>query len=203
MTDNDATESLAVQRRRESRREEWAEQTKLAEMLEKYLDPADTFWTSLENKPLSRLSGLFQKRRGVRSGLPDVLVIWRGKPIFVELKSRAGVATKSQKQVRVELLPAGATWWMARSARAAMMALHLSGVVFRRHWKPPRLKPWELFADPTQRLAQAPDVAARRRAARRRWRERQQRRKNLSASLRCSTLISGRRALPRRISPLE
>jgi hypothetical protein len=59
-------------------------------------------------------------------------------------------------------------------ARAEMMALHLSGVVFRRHWKPPRLKPWEgPFADPTQRLPQAPDVAARRRAARRRWRVRQ------------------------------
>jgi len=57
------------------------------------------------------------------------------------------------------------------------MALHLSGVVFRRRWKPPRLKPWEgPFADPTRRLPQAPDVAARRRAARRRWRERQQRR---------------------------
>ena len=54
------------------------------------------------------------------------------------------------------------------------MALHLSGVVFRRQWKPPRLRPWEgPFADPTQRLPQAPDVAARRRAARRRWRARQ------------------------------
>src|SRR5262249_30712151 len=52
--------------------------------------------------------------------------------------------------------------------------LHLSGVVFRRHWKPPRLQPWEgPFADPTRRLPQAPDVAARRRAARRRWRARQ------------------------------
>jgi len=169
-----AAGSFAAQRRRESRRQEWTEQTKLAGMLDKYLDPTDTFWTSLENKPISRLSGIFQKKRGVRSGLPDELVIWRGKPIFVELKSRAGVATKAQKQVRVELLPAGATWWMARSARAAMMALHLSGVVFRRQWKPSRLRPWEgPFADPTQRLPQAPDVAARRRAARRRWRARQ------------------------------
>ena len=41
------------------------------------------------------------------------------------------------------------------------MALHLSGVVFRRKWKPPRLKPWEgPFADPTRRLPQAPDVSA-------------------------------------------
>src|SRR5215510_7472885 len=128
MTDNDATGSLAVQRRRESRREEFRMQERLTHLLNRYLDPAFTFWTSLENKPLSRLSGLFQKRRGVRSGLPDVLVLYRGKPIFVELKSRAGVATKAQKQVRVELLPAGASWYMARSARAAMMALHLSGV---------------------------------------------------------------------------
>jgi hypothetical protein len=169
-----AAGSFAALRRRESRRQEWTEQIKLAEMLHKYLTAADTFWTSLENKPISRLSGLFQKRRGVRSGLPDVLVIWRGRPIFVELKSRAGVASKVQKRVRSEMLPAGADWWLARSARAALMALHLSGVVFRRRWKPPRLQPWEgPFADPDRRLPQAPDVAARRRAARRRWRLRQ------------------------------
>ena len=163
-----------MQRRRESRRQEWNEQTRLAKLLAGYLNPENTFWTSLENKPLSRLSGIFQKKRGVRSGLPDVLVIYRGKPIFVELKSRAGVASKAQKQIHAEMLPAGADWWLARSARAALVALHLSGVVFRRCWKPPRLKPWEgPFADPHQQLPQAPDVAARRRAARRRWRVRQ------------------------------
>ena len=44
------------------------------------------------------------------------------------------------------------------------MALHLSGVVFRRRWKPPQLRPWEgPFADPNERLPQAPNVAARRR----------------------------------------
>jgi hypothetical protein len=170
-------------------------------MLDEYLDPADTFWTSLENKPLSRLSGIFQKRRGVRSGLPDVQVIWRGKPIFVELKSRAGVASKVQKQIRAKLKPAGAVWWMARSARAAMMALHLSGVVFRRHWKPPRLRPWEgPFADPTQRLPQAPDVAARRRAARQRWRLRQgaARVTDLSAAAEASTPdVAARRSVSR------
>ena len=174
MPQSAAAGSLAVQRRRERRREEWREQMKLSVLLDKYLDPTGTFWTSLENKPISRISGIFQKKRGVRSGIPDVFVLYLGRPIFVELKSRVGVATKVQKQVRVELLPAGATWWMARSARAALMALHLSGVVFRRQSKPPHLKPWEgPFADPHQRLPQAPDVAARRRAARRRWRMRQ------------------------------
>jgi hypothetical protein len=168
------SESFAVRRRRESRRQEWDIQTSLAATLARHLDSSCTFWTSLENKPISRVSGLFQKRRGVRAGLPDVLVIWRGKPIFIELKSRAGVASKAQKKVRLELLPAGASWFLARSVRASMMALNLEGVVFRRKWKPPRLKPWEgPFTDPNARLPQAPEVAAQRRAARKRWQLRQ------------------------------
>ena len=93
--------------------------------------------------------------------------------VFVELKSRRGVASEAQKQARAEMLPAGAVWWMARSAGAAMMALYLSGVVFRRPWEPPQFEPWEgPFADPNQRLPQAPEVAAQRRAARRRAVER-------------------------------
>ena len=193
-----AAGSFAAQRRRESRHQEWSEQTKLAALLAKYLDPESTFWTSPENKPISRVSGMFQKRRGVRSGLPDVLVISRGKPIFVELKSRGGVASKTQKQIRLEMLPVGATWWMARSARAAMMALHLSGVVFRRRWKPPRLQPWEgPFADPTRRLPQAPDVAARRRAARRRSRERQRASKAAKLAAARDDAAARRNAMPR------
>src|SRR6516225_10031263 len=105
MAEGGAAETLAVVRRRESSREEWTEQTRLAGMLATYLDPTCTFWTSLENKPLSPISGFLQKKRGVRSGLPDVLVIFRQRPIFVELKSRRGVASKAQKQIRLELLP--------------------------------------------------------------------------------------------------
>ena len=95
MPQSAAAGSLAVQRRRERRREEWREQMKLSVLLDKYLDPTGTFWTSLENKPISRISGIFQKKRGVRSGIPDVFVLYLGRPIFVELKSRVGVATQS------------------------------------------------------------------------------------------------------------
>jgi hypothetical protein len=161
-------------RRRKYRRQEWIEQVKLARLLAKYLDPATTFWTSLENKPSSRLNGVLQKKRGVRSGLPDVMVVFRQRPVFVELKSRAGIASKAQKKIRAELMAAGAMWWLVRSTRAALMALRLSGVEFRRPWMPPELRPWEgPFDDPTKRLPQAPDVAAHRREITRRWRARQ------------------------------
>jgi hypothetical protein len=174
VTDNAAAGSFAARQRRESRREEWNEHVRLAELLEQYLDPSCTFWTSLENKPLSAVSGVFQRKRGVKSGLPDVLIFQQKLMVFVELKSHRGVASRAQKHIRTEVLRAGGMWWMARTARAAITALQRSGVVFRRKWKPPKLQAWEgPFSDPTQRLPQHPRVAAERTAARQRWRARQ------------------------------
>src|SRR5262245_40791987 len=95
--DGTAVQSFAVQQRRARRREEWNEHIELAARLTKYLDPTTTFWTSLENKPPSLLSGIFQKKRGVRPGLPDVFVLHRGRAIFLELKSRSGIASEAQK----------------------------------------------------------------------------------------------------------
>jgi hypothetical protein len=67
---------------------------------------------------------------------------------------------------------------MARSARPAIVALYLSGVKFRRRYKPPRLEPCEgPFADPNERLPQAPEVAAQRRAATQQWRQHHRTRK--------------------------
>jgi len=183
-----AAVELAVRRRRESRREEALEHIALAALLDKHLDPACTFWTSLENKPISMLSGMFQKRRGVRSGLPDVMVLLRHAAgtlvIFIELKSHRGKVSRVQKQIRLEMLPTGAVWWMARSARAALMALHRSGVPFRRKWKPPRLEEWEgPFSDPTQRLPQHPLVTIEWREEKRRCRLRKQIREREAARL--------------------
>jgi len=89
------------------------------------------------------LAGLLQKRRGVRSGLPDLHILDRGKSIYVEMKSHRGLASPAQKKVRSELLAASAEWWMARTWRAAPMALHLSGVPLRPPWTPQPLDPWE------------------------------------------------------------
>jgi hypothetical protein len=54
----------ARDREQSARREEFGTQTALAEMLPRHLQDA-VIWTSLENQPRSRLSGLFAKRRGV------------------------------------------------------------------------------------------------------------------------------------------
>jgi hypothetical protein len=175
-----------------SRREEWTLQSEFAALLTEYLDPSCAWFTAHENKPMSRISGMLQKKRGVKSGLPDTQVIFRRKPsprcpthvVFVELKARHGVASRSQKQTRLGMLPTGAKWWMARTARAAMTALHLERVPFRLPWTPPKeIEPWEgPFSDPTRRLPQNPEVAEARREAARRYRQRRRERESALAA---------------------
>ena len=56
-------------------------------------------------------SGAPCKKRGLKPGVPDVLVWYRGKSIAIELKSRRGQCIRSQRLVRDGLLRAGAYWW--------------------------------------------------------------------------------------------
>jgi hypothetical protein len=91
--------------------------------------------------------------------------------VFVELKSRRGAASKAQKKARAEILPSGALWVLARSARAAMVGLQRASVRFRRTWEPPPLELWERpFTDPNHRLPEEPSARAECRAAQRRCR---------------------------------
>ncbi len=151
-----------------ARREEWQEQKKLARLLDKWLDPACTFWTATDPVASSALSGAIRKQRGVKPGVPDQLILYRGKLIAIELKSRCGKCSPPQRAVREDLLRAGARgWWVCRTARAAMWALARSGVCFRtltnndgspERWKPPRLPAWEVpKRNPHERRPRAPD----------------------------------------------
>jgi hypothetical protein len=179
-----AVQTLAVKRRRECRRWEFAEQAKLAAMLTEFLNPETTFWSGLENRPTSRFSGFLQKKRGIKAGITDFVVLHfvkrekRTIPIFLELKSKAGNVTRAQRQIRVELVKVGCSWWMCRTARSALTALHIENVPFRRRWKKPRLAKWEGPFNGTElRLPQHPQVAAERRAAQQRYRQSQRARK--------------------------
>jgi hypothetical protein len=174
MTDStNVVETFAAQQRRKYKHTEWREQILLTELLKKYL--ADTvFWSALSNAPRSAIAGCLARQRGVRCGLSDIMVVHDGRVTFLELKSPAGVASKSQRQVYAELRAAGADWYLVKSAAAALVALRRSNVPFRCPWTPPPLAVWEgPFDDPNQPLPQHPEVAAQRRAAQRAWRARQ------------------------------
>jgi hypothetical protein len=149
-----------------ARREEWQEQKKLARLLDKWLDPACTFWTATDPVASSALSGAIRKQRGVKPGVPDQLILYCGKLIAIELKSRYGKCSPPQLAVRAALLRAGAEWWVCRTARSAIWALRKSGVKFRtsanddgtlERWQQPELPAWEVpKRDPQERRPRAP-----------------------------------------------
>ena len=113
-------------------------------------------------------SGAMSKKRGVKPGVPDILVLYRKELITIELKSRRGQCSRSQRLVRERLLRAGAQWWVCRSANAAMWALVESGVTFRvlsnddgrlECWRQPKLPAWEEVPkrNPHERRPRAPE----------------------------------------------
>jgi hypothetical protein len=57
-----------------------------------------------------------RKKRGVKPGVPDTLVLYCGKLIAMELKSRHGQCNRSQREMREGLLRAAAQWWLRRAA---------------------------------------------------------------------------------------
>jgi hypothetical protein len=107
-----------------------------------------------------------RKKRGVKPGVPDVLIWYRGKSISIELKSRRGQCSRSQRLLREVLLRAGAQWRVCRSAKSAMCSLYELGVPFRtivhengtmERWQPPELPAWEIAKEnPHERRPRAP-----------------------------------------------
>ena len=150
-----------------ARREEWLQQVRLALLLDRWVDSTTTWWSAIDTVPRSASNGWMRRKRGCKSGTPDTFVLHRGKLVTIEMKSRRGQCSPSQRLAREALLRAGAQWWVCRSANAAMWALAQSGVPFRtivhedgtiERWQQPRLPAWEVpKRNPHERRPRAPE----------------------------------------------
>jgi hypothetical protein len=160
--------------KRKPKREEYLTHKALAELLDKYIDTSRCFWSSLENRPISWLSGHLQRLRGCKSGLPDLLFLMPGLAVAcLELKSRSGRLSKNQKAVRDQLVAVGVRWRMCRSVRSAMQAIKDCGVPFRRPYRERALADWEgPFDHQVTRFPAHSKVREKRREVNRRRRER-------------------------------
>jgi hypothetical protein len=149
-----------------ARREEWLQQVKLAMLLDRWVDNTTTWWSAIDTVPRSASNGWMRRKRGCKSGTPDTFVLCRGKLVTIEMKSRRGQCSPSQRLAREALLRAGAQWWVCRSANAAMWALAQSGIPFRtivhedgtiERWRQPELPAWEVpKRNPHEKRPRAP-----------------------------------------------
>lgn len=73
------------------------------------------FWTAINPHPVKGVvAGKIAKSMGAKAGVPDILIVYAGRAIFIELKAPKGRVSPEQIQVRNELVMAGATWVVCR-----------------------------------------------------------------------------------------
>jgi len=129
----DALAVIAViGRRRPPRRADVEAQLQRA--VAEYLDvalPADAVWTAIGHGGGGKTRGAILKGMGVKAGMPDIMIIWRGQVIFIELKAGRGGLSRAQKAFHDRLYLAGASITVCRCLSDVHVFLGTRGVPLR------------------------------------------------------------------------
>lgn len=107
----------------------------LHQAVARYLDlalPADSWWTTIPLGGGGRLRGAFLKSMGAKKGTPDILVIYRGRAQFIELKSDKGRLSVAQQDTVRQLNNAGCSpIGVCRSVEQVAIVLEVCGIPLR------------------------------------------------------------------------
>ena len=97
-----------------ARQTEWDLQKTAKEYLDIAL-PSDAYWTAIDHaRKMTPAAGRMRKLRGVKAGIADVMIVWRGITLWIELKAGSAVS-ESQKDFRDDVIRNGHAWALARS----------------------------------------------------------------------------------------
>jgi hypothetical protein len=78
--------------------------------------PEDCFWSGIDHaNAKDALTGALRKARGVRAGLPDFILCYRGLFYGIEVKSASGRPSAAQIGVAAGIRRAGGTYVVVRS----------------------------------------------------------------------------------------
>lgn len=85
-----------------------------------YLDralPPGTMWSTIGHggMPLHPRTAARMKRQGLKPGIPDVLVVYQGRAIFIEMKRPGGRLSPAQKTMHERITSAGGVVEVCRS----------------------------------------------------------------------------------------
>lgn len=109
---------------------EWADQRAHFAFMSKAL-PTDAYFTAIDvGSAGSARQGMLRKARGVRPGIADLMVAWRGITIWIEVKSGTSLS-EAQKLFRDQITANGHLWAFARSTEDVELALRAAGIPLR------------------------------------------------------------------------
>lgn len=112
---------------------EWRAQEADFAFLSKAL-PHDCYFTAIDQgRAANRNVGAMRKKRGIRSGLPDWLIVWRGTTLWIERKIRATASDLApiQEQTGECLIRNGHLWSRANCIEDVELACRAAGIPLR------------------------------------------------------------------------
>lgn len=88
------------------------------------------YWTHLPfGEARSERTGARLKRMGTRAGAPDFLLIWKGRPIGLELKAEHGRQTDTQRDTETDWALAGGLYRCTKGYQATIDFLEMIDVL--------------------------------------------------------------------------
>lgn len=97
-------------------------------------DKGGPYWTAINPAPpKGRIQGTIAKSLGAKAGVPDLLLVYRGRAVFVEIKARKGRLSDVQKAAADEITLAGGLWVEVRSLEEMQDFLENLGLIAEGH----------------------------------------------------------------------
>ena len=115
-----------------TRRAEQSFQIEVARYLQLVLLP-EVAWTAFPAGGGGKTRGAILKAMGLKSGWPDLILIYNGKMLGLELKTPIGKLSKAQKAMHSALEAAGAAIAICRCTEDIVATLQAGEVPMRRH----------------------------------------------------------------------
>lgn len=112
---------------------EWRGQEVDKHFLDRAL-PREAYWTAIDQgRAANRIVGDLRKKRGIRSGLPDLFILWSGIALWIERKVSAGESELqlNQRLTATSLIANGHLWARANNTEEVEAACLAAGIPLR------------------------------------------------------------------------
>lgn len=109
-------------------------EAKLQQVVTEWMELAlgsDVFWTCFPAGGGGLVRGAQLKSRGLRPGVPDILIVYRSEAYFIELKTRIGKLSSDQVECHEALSLCGARVAVCRCLPDIAMALRRWEIPYR------------------------------------------------------------------------
>ena len=93
--------------------------------------PQDAFWSAIGHGGGGKIRGAQLLLMGVKPGVPDIIILWCGIFVGLELKAAKGTTSPAQDRAASKIEMAGGQYYVCRTIDDVIDALRLSGIPSR------------------------------------------------------------------------